>query len=165
MNTLKYALTVLFFVLITPVIRGALPLSLSLVYSSPLSFDLSTITNAGDHTQTVVNSSRWLNYSAQGTSSYSITVAITSGSVPAGIEIHLRADATGSIDKGNIGIPTGNILLSNYSTTLINGISTCVTGNGIGYGANLIMTAGITNFALIHPIISSITITYTLAQI
>ncbi len=92
------------------------------------------------------DSSIWLNYSSvrsqSGEPNRSIYARITSGSVPSGLRLRVKAmDYSGSGD-GGLGRP-GNAngrVLNNSDKRVVKGIKTCYTGDGAGNGHQLIYT-------------------------
>ncbi len=91
---------------------------------------------------TAVNSDIWVNYSSiiSGQASRNVTVQITSGTVPAGLTIKLKASeysAAGGGGKGTFGKPTGEVTIDNTAKNVITGVKSCYTGTGVKNGHNL----------------------------
>lgn len=83
----------------------------------------------------------WLNYSSIKSTSQNptrdISVAITSGPVPNGVEIEVQASAYSGQGEGSMGNPAGNIALSATPQVIITGIGSCYTGDGVNNGHQL----------------------------
>ena len=86
------------------------------------------------------DNSLWLNYSSvigsKTEASRNVTVAITNGYVPSGMELYLTAGAI-STGKGQTGESAGKVKLSNTATNVVTGIGTCYTDNGENAGHQL----------------------------
>ncbi len=117
------------------------------------------------------NSDNWLNYSCatRDVVSRSISVYISSGSVPSGLEIELSVgNATGS-GGGTLGTPSGSsVTLTSKEQTILSGIKGSYTGSGSGNGHQLsykLNYAGSGNFSSLESANALITITYTLIDL
>ena len=118
------------------------------------------------------DNSLWLNYSSvvgsKTEASRKVTVAITNGEVPGGMDLYVAAGGIGS-GKGQRGVAAGKVKLTDIATDLVNGIGTCYTENGVEKGRQL--TYGL-QLASDEDAVSSIdfddattlTITYTLTD-
>lgn len=82
----------------------------------------------------------WINYSfiVEGKSTNSISVQISSGTLPAEIRIKLDVGEDVGAGAGTMGKPVGQITLSPYPREIITGIGNCYTGKGIQKGHQLI---------------------------
>ena len=74
----------------------------------------------------------WLNYSSviDGYSTNSICVNITSGDLPAEVDVKLNVGEDVGAGAGTMGKPTEDISLNEYPQTIITDIGTCYTGQG-----------------------------------
>ncbi len=86
------------------------------------------------------DNSLWLNYSSVVGSttepSRKVTVAITNGTVPSGMELYVSA-ATAATGEGTIGTPVGRVKLEKTATDLVSAIGSCYTETGENYGHQL----------------------------
>ena len=109
--------------------------SISLGVSSPLEAGEGLrITEAG------TDDSKWLNYSsslASNATSRSISVQVSSGSIPTGLDLCLEASAYTGNGDGETGYPTGKLILSKTPQVLLSGIGGCYTGDGTYNGHQL----------------------------
>lgn len=82
----------------------------------------------------------WLNYSSVVGSktepSRKVTVAISSGYVPEGLQLFVTASQAIS-GKGRLGAPVGKVRISGIPTDLITGIGSAFTESGENYGHQL----------------------------
>ena len=134
---------------------------------SPIYMDLSPTNAAGLSKQIITDDSQWLNYTALVNPSdptLSITVQVTSGSIPKGMELQIEAKPYVGLSKGKQGTPTGKISLSHRPRVLIDNISTCYTGSGRNEGHQLSFKFIITNYAKIRSGTSAIFVQYTITQ-
>lgn len=141
--------------------------SLSVTDRNPVALNMSTLTSAGMNNEIILDNSQWMNYAVETNPSEpytSISVAITAGSVPPGIEIYLEAGFNHGSGYGKTGRPTGKIHLNNSPKVLINEIGSSNTGRGKHRGHRLTMSMVITDFSLLQPGDYSLYILYTLAQ-
>ncbi|MBI5916612.1 MAG: hypothetical protein HY842_14640, partial [Bacteroidetes bacterium] len=83
------------------------------------------------------DNSKWLNYSsalAPAAPGRTVSVQITDGSLPAGVEVKVQAASYSGSGAGAFGTPAGLISLSSTAQTLISSIGRCYTDNGQGNG-------------------------------
>jgi len=87
------------------------------------------------------NTSLWLNYSSiVGTTvdaTRNVTVSISNGTIPGGMELKVTAGADAGAGAGTMGTSAGLITLSGTSQTIISGIGSSYTGDGVSKGHNL----------------------------
>jgi hypothetical protein len=98
------------------------------------------------------NTTKWINYSALKkpiSPSYYIVARISSGSAPAGVALYIQAGNHVGSSSGVVGSSTGLKTLTTSNQTIINGIGTGSTGNGINNGHLLTFSAAITDYSLI----------------
>jgi hypothetical protein len=115
------------------------------------------------------NSSLWLNYSsivASATTTRKVTVQITSGTVPSGVDLKVAAAAAVG-GTGTVGTPAGTITLSSLAQDFITGIGSCYTGDGTSNGHNLTYSFALQsgNYSQVYSIPTTpITVTYTITN-
>lgn len=78
----------------------------------------------------------WINYSSivAWNTTNSICVSLSTGNLPAEVVIKLNVGTDVGAGSGKVGRPTGKITLSSYPQTIINGIGSCYTGQGVNKG-------------------------------
>ncbi len=90
----------------------------------------------------VSDSSFWLNYSfIKGSSSRpstNIYVRIADGSVPPGTLLSVSAKPYAGNGNGSLGIPSGNVTLTNIEQKLVQDIESSYTGVGVGNGHQMV---------------------------
>lgn len=90
------------------------------------------------------NKNLWINYtsiinSSSKDQSRNVSVKISNGKVPGGLNLKVEAQAASSDGKGNKGKPVGTALvLTGSDQDIITGIGSCYTGNGDGKGHQLV---------------------------
>ena len=86
-----------------------------------------------------IERSLWLNYSsivANETKTRKVTVQISEGTVPSGVELKVSAaEAIGGV--GSVGSSVGEVTLTNSPKDLVMGIGSCYTGEGAARGHKL----------------------------
>lgn len=140
---------------------------LSVSKRSPIYMDLTPTNYAGHSKIVVTDDSQWLNYTALVNSSdptLSITIQVTSGSIPEGMELQIEARPYVGLSRGRQGTPTGKISVTHRPRVLINNISTCYTGSNRNEGHQLFFKFIITDFAKIRSGTSTIFVQYTITQ-
>ncbi|PKP32677.1 MAG: hypothetical protein CVU00_11605 [Bacteroidetes bacterium HGW-Bacteroidetes-17] len=140
---------------------------LSISKKAPIFLDLAIINNAGSRGKIIVDDSQWLNYTiliGASDPTASISVNISSGSVPEGLELYIEAKSYRGFSNGKIGKPVGKVQLSHIPKTIIDNIGTSYTGSGRNEGHQLIFSFKITDYAKIQPGISTIFVDYTITQ-
>ena len=101
-----------------------------------------TPTEAGEFLDfsNATDNSLWVNYSSvvgsKSDPSRKVTVAITNGLVPGGMELYVAAAAV-STGEGDLGTPVGKVNLSATAADLINDIGSCYTETGVDVGHQL----------------------------
>jgi hypothetical protein len=104
-----------------------------------ISLSLENSSKPGSAFHSSTNSSKWVNY----TSSLSLNenskriAAQLSGVLPDGVELIVIAKNCSGIGRGQMGISTGEVKLSEEPQIIISGVGACYTGNGEGNGHNL----------------------------
>ncbi|NND05997.1 MAG: hypothetical protein HKN87_06440 [Saprospiraceae bacterium] len=90
------------------------------------------------------NSDIWVNYSSiigrKTEPSRNITVQITSGKIPAGLQLSVVANADAGMGDGRMGKPTSAVTLSEKAQDIIEGVGSAYTGNGVSKGHQLTYT-------------------------
>lgn len=123
---------------------------------------------------TAVNNDIWVNYSSiiSGQASRNVTAQITSGTVPSGLAIKIKASeysSTGGGGKGTFGISTGVITLDGTAKNVLTGVKSCYTGTGENNGHNLQYTLELDSntqdaYSLLSEGSTPITVMYTLTD-
>lgn len=115
------------------------------------------------------NNDLWINYTSiksTANPSRGISVQITDGTVPAGLQLTVEAASYSGSGAGTTGTSAGSIKLSSSAQNLITGIGSAYTGNGTSNGHNL--TYSLTQVGeyadLDFDNSSSLIITYTLSD-
>lgn len=118
------------------------------------------------------DNSLWINYSSvvgsKSDPSRKVTVAITNGRVPEGMELYVAA-AKAKSGKGKLGEPTDKVKVSSTAKEIITGIGSCYTENGEQFGHQLTYNLKLSDDAEAVKNIdfdqaNTITITYTLTD-
>ncbi len=133
-------------------------------------FEIGAATESG--TEPVIsnatNETLWINYtSAQSSNSgRSISAGISSGSVPDGIDVYVRASQySGTGDGVKFGNRTGRKKLDNTPRKIINSIKNCYTGDGVGNGHLLTFTMEISKLKDLNSASdANFVVTYTLTD-
>lgn len=118
------------------------------------------------------NSDLWINYSSiigsKTEPSREVTVAITSGSVPDGLNLTVEAKADANKGAGKVGTPSASALtLSGTAQKIVTGVGSAYTGNGANAGHNLIYKLALDSGSyekLDFDQSQSVTVTYTLTD-
>jgi len=139
--------------------------------NNTITMDFDLPSEAGDPLEvspTGSNSTKWLNYTsaiAPGGIARKVTVKVTSGVIPPGVNLIVQAGfATGGGD-GIKGIPVGPVSIDYTAKTLISGIDRCYTGDGPNYGHLLTYTLSIGNYSLLNfDSNPNVQITYTISD-
>jgi hypothetical protein len=78
----------------------------------------------------------WINYSSvvDGNSTNSICVSLSSGNLPAEVDIKLSIGPDAGSGSGKMGKPSAPIILTSYPQAIITDIGSCYTGQGISKG-------------------------------
>jgi hypothetical protein len=158
MDLKKYLLVIL--VLTFTFLKGQAQNSVSVTSRSITTFEMTAILASGDHIESVVDNTQWLNYSHNWH-----YVAIPSGTIPPGMEIYIQADKyQGPGWSWLAGQPTGKIKLGNIPIVLIDGIGDFDTSKGKNRGHRLTLTILIVNYALVNTGSYTLNLQYTLSQ-
>lgn len=124
--------------------------------TSTISLALTPPTEAGlplTASTAATNNSKWLNYTsalAPSSTNRTVTVQVTSGTVPSGINLLLQAGSYSGSGAGTTGTSVGQIALNNTAQNLITGIGGCYTGDGSSTGHRLTYTLAISNYAQLN---------------
>ena len=165
MDKIKYLLPLI--VIMTIFLKCPAQNNLSVTDRSTMTFDMTAILVAGNHTEMVVDNTQWLNYSFELNPAdpyASITVAISSGTIPSGMEIYVQAGYYNGSGRGKAGRPTGKIKIGNIPNVVINDIGSMNTGHGKHQGHQLTLSIVITDYALLQPGDYTLNLQYTLKQ-
>lgn len=142
--------------------------SISVSSRGPIYKDIIPESNAGGHAKmTITDDSQWLNYTTlveHGEPALSITVEVTSGSIPEGMELQIEASPYKGISRGKMGHPTQIITVSDRPQVLIDHIKTCYTGSSWGEGHQLTFSFIITDYAKVKAETHTIYVQYTITQ-
>lgn len=134
---------------------------------NPIYMDLTPSYSAGLSKKIITDDSQWLNYTTlvyPTDPTISITVEVSSGSIPDGMELQIEASQYIGMSKGKQGTSTGKLTVSHRPRVLINNIGTCYTGTGKYEGHRLTFSFIITDYAKVKSGISNIFIQYTITQ-
>jgi len=116
----------------------------------------------------------WMNYSSiVGTvvdPSRTVSVQITTGTVPAGTELTVVAAADAGNGDGTMGTPSAALTLSGTAQDIITGVGSAYTGDGVNNGHNLtytlsLLAAGGSYATLDFTTGTALSVTYTLSDI
>ncbi len=132
-----------------------------------ISLNLTSPSVAGLPISEVSANTSWLNYNLVHTPpepSYSITVEILSGTVPAGMELRIEAGTFEGAGAGQYGFPKGQVIVSNEPQIIVSNIGTCNSGSGTNMGHQLIHSFVITNYAQLSAASSNVELLYTIIQ-
>ncbi len=141
--------------------------SISLSRRSPINLELSPSFNPGSGKHIITDNSQWLNYTTlvhPADPTFSITVEISSGSIPEGLELQLEASSYVGISKGKPGNPSRKIILSHIPRVLIANIGTCYTGSNRNEGHQLNFSFIVKDYGKLKSGLSTIYIQYTITQ-
>lgn len=115
----------------------------------------------------------WINYSAVKSSSKNpsrdISVSVTNGALPAGVNIKVEASSYSGNGDGDLGTPTGQLQLSPAAQPIISGIGSCYTGDGINNGHSIqysldLSSANGAYASLSAPNLKPVQVTYTISD-
>ncbi|MBN1821849.1 MAG: hypothetical protein JXR31_14740 [Prolixibacteraceae bacterium] len=106
--------------------QGAISISPGAPHEAGLSLDFSESTK----------SDIWINYSSilPGNINSRNLKARINGNIPGGLKLKLSASGDAGYGNGHMGVPVGEIVLSNTQQTIISGIGSSYTGVGIQKG-------------------------------
>ena len=120
---------------------------------------------------TAKNTDLWINYSSIiGSTSEAtrvVTAAVTSGTIPSGVDVKVTAAADAAGGAGTVGTTAGEITLSATPTNVITGVGSCYTGNGPSKGHNLTYVMSLKSGSygsLDFDKSGTVTVTYTLSD-
>ena len=167
MKQRKYLLVLIVITLISPVGWAQNNNSVSVSNQNPISIDLSALIKAGINHEMTADDTQWINYDLEinpAEPAATISVEISSGNIPPGMELYLQAGNYNNSGHGKTGQPTGKIRLDHTPNVLIYDIGSSNTGRGKHKGHNLTLSMVITDFGLIEPGDYTIYLLYTLKQ-
>lgn len=101
-------------------------------------------TEAGKNIEfNAIDNSTWINYSSiVGSKSKphrAVTVELSEGEIPDGLDLHVKASNYSGNGKGNMGKPIKKAtLLTNTPVRIIKNIGSCYTGKGVNNGYNIV---------------------------
>jgi len=130
-------------------------------------------TEAGDPiTFGSTDNSLWINYSSIIGSttepSRAVSVAVSSGTLPGGLDLKVQAGNDAGSGDGTVGTPSAQLTLSSTGQSIITGIGSCYTGDGANNGHQLTYTLDLAsggNYAdLDFDDATTVTVTYTLSD-
>jgi hypothetical protein len=115
------------------------------------------------------NNTIWVNYSSIVASGKTrkVNAAITSGAVPAGLQLKVTAGSYAGTGKGTTGTAASQVTLSATAQDVVTGIGSCYTGNGASNGHNLTYALSLTSadsYNLLTQANTTITVTYTITD-
>ncbi len=88
------------------------------------------------------DSTIWLNYSSikgKGKDGRrDVYASVTSGQIPSGFQLRLKALADAGKGDGTLGTPKNEIVMGTKPRKIIRSIGSCYTGNGVGSGHRLV---------------------------
>ena len=96
-----------------------------------------------------IDNSVWLNYTsaiANNSTQRNILVQLNSNINLNGIELRLQSANAQNGGAGDLGMPSGQILLSSSPQILISGIGGCYTGDGVNVGHQLTYTLNVEDY-------------------
>ena len=143
--------------------------------SKDISLTPAAPTEAGDPISfgSATNTSLWLNYSSIiGTTSdpsRTITVAITGGTVPAGLDLKVQAAADAGNGAGTVGTAAGSALtLTGVAQNIVTAIGSCYTNTPENNGHNLTYSLSLESGGdyadLDFDDSATVTVTYTISD-
>lgn len=141
--------------------------TVSIYSSSSISLDLISPFIAGAAVSNVSANTSWLNYNIVHTPpepTFSITVEISTGTVPDGLELRIEAGTYTGPGGEQPGTPTGELVITNEPQILVNNIGTCNSGSGPDVGHQLTYSYIITNYSQLSASSGTINILYTIIQ-
>lgn len=127
-------------------------------------------TEAGEKVNfNATNSTLWLNYTSiksTANPTRKVSVQLTGGSVPAGLQLTVQAGSFSGSGVGTFGTPSGVITLTSTAQDLLTGIGSAYTGNGPSNGHNLTYSLSQVGSyaALDFDNSNTLTVTYTLSD-
>ncbi len=142
--------------------------SVSIFSSASVSLDLTSPFIAGAAVSNVSTNTSWLNYNIVHTPpepTFSITVEISTGTVPDGLELRIEAGTYTGPGGEQPGTPTGELVITNSPQILVNNIGTCNSGSGPNVGHQLTYSYIITNYSQLSASSGTINILYTIIQL
>lgn len=141
--------------------------TVSIYSSSSISLDLTSPFIAGAAVSNVSVNTSWLNYNIVHTPpepTFSITVEISTGTVPDGLELRIEAGTYTGPGGEQSGTPTGELVITNSPQILVNNIGTCNSGSGPDFGHQLTYSFIITNYSQLSASSGTINVLYTIIQ-
>ncbi|PXY01657.1 hypothetical protein DF185_09320 [Marinifilum breve] len=123
-------------------------------------------TEAGMGVEGSSNSDLWLNYSSiKSTVNPTRTVNVQMSKIIPGADIKVAAAAHAGTGEGAVGTPAGELTLTTSAQTLVNGIGSCYTGDGVSNGHNLTYSLVVgSDYSALEKTNEPVTITYTISN-
>ncbi len=110
----------------------------------------------------------WINYSsalANSKTSRSIVAEIAQGDLPEGITLYLKASSYSGSGGGELGQPTSKVQLSAQPLSIITGVGSCFTGDGVNNGHLLTFSVEVEDYSLLKANEQSFfTVLYTITD-
>jgi hypothetical protein len=122
---------------------------------------------------TAANTTLWLNYSSiKSVADPTRNVSVSLNALIPGIDVHLTAAAATGAGGGTLGTPSAQLTLSAANQTIISGIGSAYTGNGVNNGHNLTYAlapgsgpGGVAAYADLQAAATTVaTVTYTISD-
>jgi len=115
------------------------------------------------------NNAIWVNYSSivAATKTRKVNAAITSGAVPAGLQLKVTAGTYAGVGKGTLGTAASQVTLTGTAQDVVTGIGSCYTGNGASSGHQLTYALSLTSADAYNQLLQAntpITVTYTISD-
>ncbi|HRY99182.1 MAG TPA: hypothetical protein P5550_09035 [Bacteroidales bacterium] len=137
--------------------------------ASAISFTLPAPAEAGaaPDLSGISDNSKWINYTSAvpPSTTRDITVAVTGGTVPPGLNLLLTVSSAAVSGGGTKGTPTSQVTVGATAQPCIQGIGGAFTGNGSNSGHQLTYTLDFGNFAQLYAVnTGNAVITYTLVD-
>jgi len=164
-RNIKYFL--IFILVVTVFLKSTGQNRLTISSTRSVSLDFKPLYQAGQPTRFLVDDSKWLNYTIlvkPNEPACSISVQISSGMIPEGIDIKLKASPYIGTSQGDPGTPTGEISISHVPQVLIENIGTSYTGAGAKIGHQLTYSVNIKDYERLQAVGSSIYLLFTIGQ-
>ncbi|MDZ7846718.1 MAG: hypothetical protein U5L96_08080 [Owenweeksia sp.] len=98
-----------------------------------------------------------------------IEVVLTSGPLPAGVSLQVKADPYAGNGDGTMGTPNAGVNLTNSPQPIVTGIGSCFTGDGVNNGHNLTYTLNLSSNSGAYATLdadnsNTIQVTYTITD-
>ena len=133
--------------------------------SNDISVTLVAPEEAGDPFASQTDNSLWLNVTSIVTSGASNDISVSINQTVPGLDLKVVAASYAGLGKGSWGTSSGEVTLNTVDQTLIDGITSGYTANGVGNGFQLTYTVDPdeSTFDALEASSPSIEVTYTFA--